>query len=87
MALIIKSDGSPVKVEPKNGDCFSLEEMQKAVGGLIEVVNLPGKKLMIVNEEGSYNGSDVNNRVIALTRYSYGVLFGDILFINKNQMQ
>lgn len=39
-ATIIYPDGREEKVSPANGNDFSLEEVQKIVGGYIEVVGL-----------------------------------------------
>lgn len=41
MAHLIKTDGTITEVHPKNGEFFSLEETQKFVGGLIDVIELP----------------------------------------------
>lgn len=40
MAKIIKTDGTIVEVTPQNGTDFQLEELQKIVGGYIEVLRL-----------------------------------------------
>ena len=40
MAKIIKTDGTIVEVTPQNGADFQLEELQKIVGGYIEVLSL-----------------------------------------------
>lgn len=48
-------------VEPANGTDFSLEELQQYVGGLIEIVEMPTPgKIMVVNEEFLFNGSNPN---------------------------
>ena len=55
MATIIKITGEKEYIEPASGKVFTLEELQKAVNGLIEIVYLSGKyvgKLMLVDEEG-----------------------------------
>lgn len=53
-AVLIKTDGSMSPLYPENGSTFVLEEAQKAVDGLIEVVNLNEKIIFIVNEEGKF---------------------------------
>ena len=55
-AIIIKPNEENVEVVERDKP-FELEELQKLVGGLIEVVphaieNMGLKKLMVVNEEG-----------------------------------
>ncbi len=55
-ALLYKTDFSVEEIKPDNGRYFKLEEMQKYVGGLIEIIPLDGEgledKLLVVNEEG-----------------------------------
>ena len=52
MAEIIKTDGTRTATTPANGEYFTLEEMQAAVGGMVEIVELDDKQSMILNEEG-----------------------------------
>ncbi|UVV58215.1 DUF3846 domain-containing protein [Bacteroides thetaiotaomicron] len=37
---------------PANGSEFRLEEMQKMVGGIIEIVYFDDNTVMVINEEG-----------------------------------
>lgn len=49
------------EIEPANGHDFTLEELQRYVGGLIEIVEMPTPgQIMVVNEEFLYNGSSIN---------------------------
>jgi Domain of unknown function (DUF3846) len=53
MATIYRANGTQEEVAPENGTDFKLAEVQKIVGGHVEVMRLNDKKLiMIVNEEG-----------------------------------
>ena len=52
MAEIIKTDGTRTVTTPANGEYFTLEEMQAAVGGMVEIIELDDKQSMILNEEG-----------------------------------
>lgn len=56
VALLYKTDFTVEEIQPGNGRHFKLEEMQKYVGGLIEIIPLDGEgledKLLVVNEEG-----------------------------------
>lgn len=52
MATLIYPDGRLETVAPANGKKFRLEEMQKIVGGYIELVPTLERKRMVVNEEG-----------------------------------
>lgn len=54
---IITPDGTMTETAPKDGVLYHLEELQAVVGGLIELVRLPGAKpgdldMLVVNEEG-----------------------------------
>ena len=51
MAEIITTDGTRTATTPANGEYFTLEEMQAAVGGLVEIIELDDKQSMILNEE------------------------------------
>ena len=46
MAKIIKTDGTIVEVTPQNGTDFQLEELQKIVGGYIEVLRLTDNEII-----------------------------------------
>ena len=52
MAEIIKTDGTRTATTPANGEYFTLEEMQAAVRGMVEIIELDEKQSMILNEEG-----------------------------------
>jgi hypothetical protein len=67
MATLYKTDGEIADVTPKNGEAFSLDEMQKFVGGYIEFVGTPMGQTFIVNEEGLLRGLPINMAVSALT--------------------
>ena len=51
-AKIIYTDKGAEDYTPKNGTTFELEEMQKIVGGYIEIVRLNDGRVIIVNEDG-----------------------------------
>ena len=52
-AKLIKSTGEELEVKPQNGKSFSVEELQKLVGGYFEFLScsLPNT-IMVCNEEG-----------------------------------
>lgn len=78
---IIKADGTEV---PINSDEMSLEEMQKAVGGYIEIVGSYHNKYIIADEEGLLKNKPVNFKASYLC---YRPIVGDVLLINKNKMK
>ncbi|MBW8016573.1 MAG: DUF3846 domain-containing protein, partial [Planctomycetes bacterium] len=66
MAIIIKVSGTNENINPSNGKVFTLEELQQAVGGYIELVPINQgehkNKLMIVDEEGKLKADAQVNR-------------------------
>ena len=78
-AIIIKPNEENVEVVERDKP-FKLEELQKLVGGLIEVVphaieNMGLKKLMVVNEEGLILDLPYNEQATNLLTYfnPYGI--------------
>ena len=53
MAKLIKSTGEITDISPSNGKVFTLEELQKHIGGYIEIVygNKEGL-ILIIDEDG-----------------------------------
>lgn len=71
MAQIIKTDGTTIEVEPKNGTDFQLEELQAVVEGYIQVIHIGDGEVMVVNEDGKFqcewNGKDTPTTTSAVT--------------------
>jgi len=80
MAIILKADGTQVKDvrgEGPHGE-FTLEQMQKAVGGYIEAV--PGTNMKVwCNEEGRLLGLPVNSAASVFNQ----VLVGDVIVLEE----
>jgi len=79
---IYKTDGSVTDVQQTKGKYFSLEEMQKIVGGYIEIIQLGNGMVMIMNEEGKLDGLPVNNLASELAQpvlQTYDRIVGDVL--------
>jgi hypothetical protein len=74
----IKTDGTVVEVKPSKGKHFNLQELQKFVGGYIELVYLPNNRIMVVNEEGKVDGLPVNERATNMITFD-DVIVGDVL--------
>ena len=62
---LIKPDGS-VEPYPPRGKTYTLEELQKAVGGYIQILTMPDGKLMVFNEEGKLKGLPPNEAATRL---------------------
>ena len=73
-AIIKKVNESPQIVNIEN----TLEAMQKAVGGYIEVVRMDNNLLMICDEEGKLKGKPYN--------FDLGrdIIVGDVLFVQND---
>ena len=66
MARLIRPDGTEDHVTPANGKTFTLEEMQRYVGGYIELMPGVAPMRMIVDEEGQLKNKPVNVKATAL---------------------
>lgn len=90
MAKIYKSNGEIVDIEPKNGKDFQLEELNKIVGGYIELVTLPNDEFMVVNEEGKIRELPVNDNATEIYQRKIGCwdyIVGDCLICKTSQIQ
>lgn len=58
--MLVCTDGKVVPVTPNNGLDFTLSELQKFVGGYIELMYLPEDKVLVVNEDGLFKGLSLN---------------------------
>lgn len=82
---IVKTDGTVEEYNPENGEEFTLEELQRAVGGYIEVVPFWGdpNSVMLANEEGLLIGLPINDKSMELVGKP---LVGDLLVIPAEMM-
>lgn len=80
MGVLIKTNGVLEPLIPKNGTDFSLEELQEAVGGYIELVTVEVDReiyYLVVNENGCAESLDLNP--IASRFYRGGIIVGNAL--------
>jgi hypothetical protein len=86
-AVHITTDGTTTVNEYTK---ITLDDMQRAVGGLIECVSLPLHNVdMYCNEEGKVHSLDVNDVATKLFVANYGprdVIMGDVLITNGADM-
>jgi hypothetical protein len=92
MAQIITTNDQTIAVEPKNGKDFTLEEMQKIVGGYIECIYLPNKMIMIIDEEGKCKDKPINYAATTLYVQSGNCgesdyIAGDVLLCKSSQVK
>lgn len=91
MAQLIKANGVVQKVQPKEGNQFSLQELQDFVNGYIEIIYLPEGKCLVVNEEGKVRGLPINKWASNLIRNTPGfqrldTVVGDVLYCNQKDI-
>jgi hypothetical protein len=91
MSLRITVDGVGQPFGPKNGVRYTLEELQAAVGGCIEVLRLNSGELMVLNEFGKQHHLKVNQEATRLARVldaiaPWDYIVGDVLVIGSRQM-
>lgn len=72
-ALYIGVDGEEKVVTPKNGEDFTLEELQAYVGGNIEIVPFGEELEIIVNEEGKLIGLEKNEKATEIWNINYPI--------------
>lgn len=81
MARLIKSSGSIIEVSDSN--FTSLEDLQKAVNGYIEIIASVGNDLWIANEEGIMLDQEINRAA----SYALGFpVVGDVLVISRKTL-
>lgn len=89
-AVQIKTDGTNVSVLPENGTDFTLEELQKMVGGYIEIISL-GKVDMVVNEEGRIKGLSLNPTATLIAKRLLGCsvapIMGDVVICKREMIK
>lgn len=88
---IIKENGDVEVIRPQNGTDFSLEELQKYVDGLIDIIDLNNGNIMVVNDEGKFT-KQMNPfaTFIALTRHAIAprdYVAGDVVLCPSEMVQ
>lgn len=90
MATIYKANGEQQEVTPENGKNFQLEELQKIVGGLIDMVGIGGDEIMVFNDEGKLMELPFNKE--ATKRFqeafqAYDFIVGDVLICKDSEVE
>jgi hypothetical protein len=74
MAILVPADGEARDLLPGSGETFTLAELQKAVGGDIQVLRLRDGRWMVMNEYGKHQSLPLN---IAATHVMAGIIAAD----------
>lgn len=83
MAQLIKAYGTTGQtVLPADGTVFTLEELQKIVGGYIEALYLRDGRLMFVNEDGKRLGLPPNPLADIIAHQQTGIADNDFIVGN-----
>lgn len=87
-ATIYRTDGEIVEVQPANGKDFRLEELQKIVGGKIQIIECNEEgMIMILDEEGKHKNKSFNSEATELVSEvipTWDVIMGDVLVCESN---
>ncbi len=89
MGKLLKTDGTTIEVRPANGTDYTLDELQKFVGGYIEVI--PAREegyILVINEEGKLEGLPFNGRATDLADiYLWDCIVGDALLCKSDEVR
>lgn len=80
MAILIKTDGNVVE----DYDVSSLEKLQEAVGGYIEIVTIDRDMCLIINEEGLLMGLSLNDWASQMLGRP---IVGDVIYMRRNEIR
>jgi hypothetical protein len=88
MGKLIRWNGDTSDVQPLNGTDYQLDELQKFVGGYIEILYLSDKLIMIVNDEGAYDKkpNKVATDIYRMIHPGF-IIFGDVLICKKEEVK
>jgi len=84
VARVIKVDGTESELHD-----VSLESLQKAVGGWIQIVPTNDGRLLVLDEEGKFKDKPVNREGTRLTRgvvADWDMIVGDVVVANKDEI-
>ena len=80
MATLVKTDGQVVE----DYDVSSLEKLQEAVGGYIQIVTVDREMCLVVNEEGLLMGLEQN---MWASMIAGSTIVGDVIYMKRNEIR
>lgn len=89
MATIIYSNGKADTITPKQGQTFTLQELQEYVDGYIQLIPLGQGEIMILNEEGKLLGLPDNESATTFWRQllpNAPELVGNVIIAKMSEM-
>ena len=69
MNKLIFYNGTIINIAPSTSNKFTLTELQKYVGGYIQVIPLQDDLVMVINEEGKLLGLPRNDKATELANF------------------
>lgn len=95
MATLLKATGESVEIHPKT-QRFTLEELQQAVGGTIDMVYLPTGEVMVINDNGKCENQNKNEAATLIWCAAYPIeqyphnndqlIVGDVIFFEVEEL-
>lgn len=90
-AFHVLTNNTHKQVKPEKGRAFKLAELQRFVGGYIEIVEIDKDNIMVINEEGKLKGLPFNMVATLMLRnnpiYAKEVVVGDVLICAKGMVK
>lgn len=88
--LLITVEGSISDIVPRNETDFKLDELQKAVDGLIDIVWIPDSDMIfVVNDEGAFT-KEPNTVASLMCSIMFGAqccLWGDVILCHTDMVK
>lgn len=81
MATIIRATGEVEEIVLSN----DLVDLQKIVGGFIETIHLPDKRIMIVDEDGKMKGKPLNKKATEMYAPQWDTVVGDVIVCTRKE--
>lgn len=90
MAVIYRTNGEREQVLPENGTDFKLEQLQKIVGGYIDILGIGCDELMVFNDEGKLMGLPINREATKIYQKYFNTddfIVGDVLICKDDEVR
>lgn len=81
MAQIIRSTGEVEEVTLSE----DIADIQKIVGGFVEMICLPDKRLMLVDEDGKMKGLPINKVATEMYAPQWDTVVGDVIVCTRKE--
>lgn len=87
MATLYKTNGDVIAVYPANGETFTIDEMQKHIGGYVAIAHLTESKFLVCDEDGYITKRDqVNIPFRDAYPFASQIIVGDVLVASPREV-